>query len=170
MANMTPQQLISIFIRLFSIWLFIMTLQVLGMASGLQKIGSPLPSIFPYCLALIPLMSGIILWYFPQGIALLLLPKQEQRSAAVITTQPIALTAAGIVLLGLYTIVYHFPAVAALVLGILLHIDQPDYQATLQMNGLVALTSIVLGFGLVSKAWSIAHLIFRSVRHAPSVD
>ena len=166
---MTPQQLLSIFVRLFAILLFVSTLQVLGMASGLQQVNTATPSLAPYLFALIPLISGMVLWCFPQGIALLLLPKREQFSSTLITTQPIALTAAGIVLLGLYTIVSHFPSAVGLFMAMLLKIDHLEYFTTIQFNGVVGLASMLVGFGLISKAWSIAQFIFRSARDS-SVD
>ncbi len=166
---MTPQQLISIFVRLFAIWLFILTLQIIGMANGLQNFSTSNTSLGSYLFALIPLLIGIVLWCFPQGIALLLLPKREQLSSTLITTQPIGLTAAGIVLLGLYAIVSHLPNVAALVIATLLDFDYPEFIPTIKINGVIGMVAIVFGFGLISKAWSIAHFIFRSASRS-SVD
>lgn len=74
---MTPQQLVGLAIRIFSIWLVILAFQILGYGSGINSQPGIEPTNVHYLLSGLVFLLAILLWFFPMSVAHKLIPKTQ---------------------------------------------------------------------------------------------
>ncbi len=84
---MTPQQIVGLAVRLFSIWLFIFAFQINGYlyTLGNQSPAEPIPMQYPIVGFVIVL--SMLLWFFPMSVAHKLIPKTQHENIIKIPTQ-----------------------------------------------------------------------------------
>jgi hypothetical protein len=108
---MTPQQIVGLAVRLFSIWLFIFAFQINGYISALndQPGAEPIPLKYPIVGFVI--VISVLLWFFPMAVAHQLIPKTKHENILSIRAQETVHVACVIFSLWLF-IVKLLPALA----------------------------------------------------------
>lgn len=74
---MTPQQLVGLAVRLFSIWLAITSLQIFGFGTGLNNQPGIEGTNMPFILAAFIVLVAALLWFFPMVVAHRLIPRTK---------------------------------------------------------------------------------------------
>ncbi|MEQ1639022.1 MAG: hypothetical protein ABL903_20360 [Methylococcales bacterium] len=125
---MTPQQIVGLAVRLFSIWLFIFAFQINGYISVLsnQPGAEPIPMQYPIVGFVIVL--SVLLWFFPMSVAHKLIPKTQHENILSIPAQEAVHVACVIFALWLF-LVKLLPA-AAYYIPLLIFISR-EHQSTL---------------------------------------
>ena len=72
---MTPQQIVGLAVRLFSVWLVVLALQIVGYGNGINAQPGINPIQVHILIAAATIFLAIILWMFPMVIAHKLIPK-----------------------------------------------------------------------------------------------
>ena len=85
--NMTPQQIVGLAVRLFSIWLFIFAFQINGYISALsnQPGAEPIPMQYP--LVGFVIILSVLLWFFPMSVAHKLIPKTQHENTLSVSAE-----------------------------------------------------------------------------------
>lgn len=108
---MTPQQIVGIAARLFSIFLMLVTFNLfifVKTSSG----NSGQPTALLYLLPLVFLGVALFLWFFPMSVAHKLVPRTSHTN--VINLQAREMMVVGSVILGLWAMVTSIPQLASL--------------------------------------------------------
>lgn len=74
---MTPQQIVGLSVRLFSIWLVVLALQIIGIGDALNSQPGIESTNVPFLLSGITISLAILLWLFPMVVAHKLVPKTQ---------------------------------------------------------------------------------------------
>lgn len=74
---MTPQQIVGLAVRFFSIWLVVLALQILGYGNGLNSQPGIEETQVHYLLSAVVFLLAILLWFFPMFVAHKLIPKTQ---------------------------------------------------------------------------------------------
>ena len=74
---MTPQQIVGLAVRLFSIWLVIVAMQMVGAGIGSNKETGLEPSAVSFILAGLTFGLAVALWFFPMFVAHQLVPRTK---------------------------------------------------------------------------------------------
>jgi hypothetical protein len=74
---MTPQQLVGLAVRLFSIWLLLLALQVIGNGEAMNSQPGLGPTNVHYFISGVTVLLAIILWFFPMFVAHKLVPNTK---------------------------------------------------------------------------------------------
>jgi hypothetical protein len=125
---MTPQQIVGLSVRLFSIWLLIFALQITGYVSALNNQPGAEPMATQYWLVGFVVLLAILLWFFPMAVAHKLIPKTQYQDTLSLPSQETVHIACVIFALWLF-LVKLLPA-AAYYLPLLIFISQ-QHQSTL---------------------------------------
>lgn len=75
--NMTPQQIVGLAVRLFSIYLLFLALQVIGYGNEVNRQPGLGPTNVHYLISGIVILLGAFLWFFPMFVAHKLVPKTK---------------------------------------------------------------------------------------------
>ena len=108
---MTPQQIIGLSVRLFSIWLFIFALQINGYLTALNNQPGAEPVAIQYWLVGFVVVIAILLWRFPMFVAHKLIPKTQHENTLSLPAQEAVHVACVIFALWLF-LVKLLPAIA----------------------------------------------------------
>lgn len=84
---MTPQQIVGLAVRLFSIWLFIFAFEINGYISSLSNQSGSESIPFQYPLVALIFVTSLILWCFPMAVAHKLIPKTKHEDILNIQSQ-----------------------------------------------------------------------------------
>lgn len=74
---MTPQQIVGLAVRLFSIWLVVLALQILAYGNGINAQPGIEGTQVHYLLSAVVFLLAILLWFFPMSVAHKLIPKTQ---------------------------------------------------------------------------------------------
>lgn len=74
---MTPQQIVGLTVRLFSIWLIVLALQIIGYGNSINSQSGIEETQVHYLLSAVVLVLAAVLWFFPMAIAHKLIPKTQ---------------------------------------------------------------------------------------------
>ncbi len=75
--TMTPQQIVGLAVRLFSIWLLFLALQVIGYGNEMNRQPGLGPTNIHYLISGLTILLAIFLWFFPMFVAHKLVPKTK---------------------------------------------------------------------------------------------
>jgi hypothetical protein len=155
----TPQQIVGLAARLFSIWLAITAFQSLGIAEALKASEARGPVWVPYLFVLLYLGAALVLWFFPMAIAHKLVPRTKfEDKLRVPATQAVVVAC---VVLGLMVIVVRaLPPISAYVSLAVFWIGSgltlSSMEASRHIDALVGVVQFVAGVLLVTKAHAVA--------------
>lgn len=163
---MTPQQIVSLFVRLFAVWLLVEAIQIVGIEFALSNQSLHANELF--ILSGILLLIAALLWVFPLTVARTILPRVEDQSATSISAKETATVAC--IVLGLWTIVARaLPSITRLFWHALvaLHDGSGSWVRTMDqerlLEGSVALVTLIAALFLVFRARDLA-AFFLAVR------
>ena len=125
---MTPQQIVGLSVRLFSIWLFIFTFQINGYISALNNQAGAETVAIQYWLVGFVIVIAILLWFFPMAVAHKLIQKTQHHNTLSVPAQEAVHVACVIFALWLF-LVKLLPAVAYYI-PLLIFISR-EHQSTL---------------------------------------
>jgi hypothetical protein len=156
---MTPQQVVGLAARLFSIWLAIGAFQALVMAKAILSSGGDAAAWVPYAIAAMYLAGALILWCFPTSIAHKLVPRTRFEDKLQLPAPQVIVVAC--VVLGLLVIVLRaLPPLASYASIAALWIASGQPLSTLEgsrhIDAFVGLVQLTAGALLVAKAHPIS--------------
>lgn len=159
---MTPQQIVGLAARLFSIWLILISFQMLMVASAMREQLKGEGGHLIYVLPMLPLICSAILWFFPMFIAHKLVPRSHDENKLKLPVREA--TAAASAIIGIWVIVTASPQIMT-DLTILIYtrndFGMGTYLTPDRMFSLIApLAQSVIGFLLVMNPWFVARKIF----------
>ncbi|HWU35207.1 MAG TPA: hypothetical protein VN023_08240 [Methylovorus sp.] len=108
---MTPQQIVGLAVRLFSIWLFIFSFSIYGYISALSNQPGFEPYPLKYPIVVFIMVLSILLWFFPMSVAHRLIPKTKYENILNIQSQEAVRVACIVFALLIFT-VQVLPAIA----------------------------------------------------------
>lgn len=152
------RQLTALFIRLFSIWLALMGLQIYFIfyaSKALLQIPFYLSLL---CIAL-PVLLAVVLWKFPLAIAEKLLNgihSSEEKTS--ISSRDIAAIAS--VVIGLWTVINALPNAVGGFVTVIGLFRQGMFDTSYAMSKLAILLQFGIGTFLIFRPWSLANRIF----------
>lgn len=166
---MTPQQIVAMAVRLFSIWMLMIALQSLGIVTMMRNEFRPdsgaLMLIFPLLIS----AAAILLWMFPLFVAHRLVPATHHSNIVKLPAR--AATAAGAAILGLWAVVGSLPdLIAQFALVIMTH-GTPygeSFSPHTNVKNITTLAQLVIGIILLFKAWPVAAMVFPENRDRPA--
>ena len=143
--------MVALCARLFATWLFLMTFRVLAAAVAAKGTFNGSAAFFGLMVALLPMLTGALLWTFPMFIASKLIPRTSQTN--MIQLPPRGMAAVGSALLGMWTIIMSMPYGYEVF---------RDIQVGAAAGGHLLTTVAQFGAGvfLVSQPWFLANKIF----------
>lgn len=161
---MTPQQIIAIAIRLFAIWIGIMTIPyfttipyAMSQQTGQAMWGS-------YVVAVVYLLIAVVLWFFPMSIAHRLIPKTQFENK--IEASALEVARVGCCLFGLWLLIHSGPGLVFYILRISMVADGITMDKSLptgmKLDIAFYLSQLVIALILVFKSGTIANLLMRS--------
>ncbi len=169
---MTPQQILAIGIRLFSLWLILGSVKYLvGLPSSM--VGSTFPDSVPvsYAIGIGYLIVAALLWFFPMWFAHKIAPRTRFENH--INVQGLELARVGCALIGLY---FFFHAAADIIWVVFWAFLTTSSGAVFQMlpadsklNFAVAFFEVVFASILIFRAGDLARLVFRK-KGKPAFD
>jgi hypothetical protein len=156
---MTPQQVVGLASRLFSIWLAISAFQAYAIAQALKSSAMEAPTWVPYLIAGIYLLAAFACWFLPMTIAHRILPRtagQERMSLPLMQVVPVAC-----IVIGLLVIAFRgLMPVASYVSLCALWIANGQTLTTLDgwrhVDGMVGVLQLGVGWLLVFKARALS--------------
>ncbi|GGY24545.1 hypothetical protein [Paludibacterium paludis] len=170
---MTPQQLVGLGVRLFAIWLALISFQSLGIITLLGKqLTAPADLRFLGLGAmLLVLVPAILLWMFPMAVAHKLVPRTHDSNMLRIPARE--LTAASIAILGLWAVIHTLPALLAAIsmyaidgFRFMTYYANPDQSMPL----ITTACQCVVGLILVAAPWPLTNRIFPEGDHHPDPE
>lgn len=99
---MTPQQIVGLAARLFSIWLVILAMQVIGYGTGINNQPGIAPTNFHYYISGVICLLAIFLWIFPMLVAHKLVPQTKFENVLRVPAQEAVVIACAIFALWLF--------------------------------------------------------------------
>lgn len=159
---MTPQQIVGLAVRLFSIWLVVIAFQAFGIATAMNAQFHNAGSAAAYLMIAFPLLLALIMWWFPMAIAHKLVPKTHDTEVLKIPARDAAAVASAI--LGMWALVISLPHVIAAIGIFLQGRDSPLFHSYFDFDRKLAFAGVLLqallGLFLVSRPWQVANKIF----------
>lgn len=107
---MTPQQIVGLSVRLFSIWLFIYAFQVNGFMIALGTEPEANEVFIRYVIVGLVVLASVLLWLFPMVVAHKLIPRSHYQNTIAVSAQEVVHVACIIFALWLF-IVKLLPAI-----------------------------------------------------------
>jgi hypothetical protein len=158
---MTPQQIVGLAVRLFSIWLVFLTLQFVGSGKALNaELGSEAGYAY-YFAALMMICLAVALWFFPMWIAHKLVPRIQFENVLRVPAHEAVMVAC--VIIGLWLFAAHvLPGLAHFVsLAFAMKVNNQPLSASDQFT-IVRLGPVVIELVIASvfcfKAQAISRL------------
>jgi hypothetical protein len=156
---MTPQQIVGLAARLFSIWLAIGAFQAVAIAQALKSSGGQGPTWVPYFFAMLYLAGALLLWLFPMVIGNKLVPRTRFEDKLHLPAEQVVVVAC--VVLGLMVIFLRaLPPIAAYVSLATFWVGGGMPLSRLEgdrhIDGLVGFLQLIVGVLLVTKAHAIS--------------
>jgi hypothetical protein len=169
---MTPQQIVGLAVRLFSLWLVFITLQLIGTAMSVNSQQGIVPSNFGFIAAAVLFGIAVALWFFPMFLAHKLIPRTQFDNVLRVPTNEAAMVAC--VVLGLWLFTVHIlPSLAYYIsLAALVNADGTPIAKSKEFTFLrLGPIVIELAFAalLCFKAYAIAKF-FTTERTPPEVE
>ncbi|MBC3881928.1 hypothetical protein H8K35_10430 [Undibacterium sp. LX40W] len=166
---MTPQQIVGLAARLFSIWLILIAFQMLMIASAMREQLKGEGGHLIYVLPMLPLVCSAILWFFPMFIAHKLVPRTYDDNKLKLPVREIVAAASAII--GIWVIVTASPQIMTHI-TILIYTRNDygmgTYLTPDRMFSMIApLAQSLIGFFLVMKPWFVARKVFPDQANAP---
>jgi hypothetical protein len=97
---MTPQQIVGLFVRLFSVWLVVSGVQIIGVGLALDAQQAQEHTLVPYGISVVLFIFALALWFFPMAVAHKLVPPTQFDNVLHVPAQEMAVVAC--VVLGLW--------------------------------------------------------------------
>lgn len=159
---MTPQQIVGIAVRLFSLWLILLAIQTAGIAQALSAQGENKALLVLYAVPALVFLVAILLWNFPMMVAHKLVPKTHDGDTLKLPARQA--TAAAAAILGLWVIIAALPQLMA-TFGVFFIMSAHDFYGmyfTPDRVHQLAVTVVQVGFGffLLLKPWYVASRVF----------
>jgi hypothetical protein len=156
---MTPQQVVGLAARLFSIWVAITAFQAVAIAEALKSSGGRGPAWVPYFIAAIYLIGALFLWFFPMFTAHKLIPRTKFEEKLRLPAEQVVVVAC--VVLGLMVIVLRaLPPLSAYISLAVFWVGSGLTLSTLEasrhLDGLVGAVELLAGVVLITKAHAIS--------------
>jgi hypothetical protein len=157
---MTPQQLIGVVIKLYSIWMIVLMTQALGLQMAASDMaGESLLSGYAAMLGF--LLLAIFLWKFPMAVAHIFLARSSDDKK--LEEMPRELAAAGCVIIGIIAIIRSFPLLTTSAIAAEMYIkDNPELEVFI-FNGLELtlefIAQFAIGVFLIKKCRFFAHRV-----------
>ena len=159
---MTPQQIVALFVRLFAIWLAVMTFQIWGVLVAIPM-GVDTHGPMMWLIPVIPLVCAFLAWKFPLSIANKLIKPDHDNTVLKLPARSAA--AVGSAVLGMWAILNALPHVWGMAALLVTTMSDGMYPGASAMSilgtqemGFVVLAA--LGLWMVFKPWTIARRIF----------
>lgn len=161
--NMTPQQIVGLAVRIFSIWLIVGAFQTFGIASAMNAQSNHPGATAVYLIVLLPLLLAAFLWLFPMLIAHKLVPRTHDTNTLRMPAREAAAAASAII--GLWLLISVIPQlVANFSVAVFLGGGARGVFANFAEDRLyqlvVAIAQCVFGVFLVMKPWFVAGKVF----------
>lgn len=162
---MTPQQIVGLACRLFSIWMAVSAFQAYVIAQALKAGAANAPTWVPYSIAGIYLVVALVCWIFPMTIAHGLVPRTRSQEVLTLPLRqvvPVACIVVGLLVIafrGLMPVASYLSLCAFWIAG-----GQPltTLEAWRHMDGLVGVLQFAVGLLLVFKARVIGNAVLSS--------
>jgi nitric oxide reductase large subunit len=172
---MTPQQLIGVAVRLFAIWLALLSIGFfISLPSALNGLQGSRPSavIASYAIGGVYLLAALALWTFPMVVAHRLLPRTAHTN--VLWFRAHELARVGCALLGLWMLSRSLPAVVALLFrSFALSGDRSMFSTMLQdaqIDIAVSVFNCAFAVLIIMRSRSFASLIVPKEEPSATVD
>ncbi|MCY1547324.1 hypothetical protein D9M68_833750 [compost metagenome] len=159
---MTPQQVVGLACRLFSIWLAVSAFQAYAIAQALKSSGPEAPTWVPYLIAGVYLLAALVSWFLPMSIAQRILPRtagQERMTLPILQVVPVACIALGLVVIafrGLMPVASYLSLCALWIASGQPLTTMDDWR---HVDGLVGVLQLAVGCLLVFKARALSSFI-----------
>ena len=154
---MNPKSILAIVIRLFAIYVMLMTLQMLALALGYIKNNASGASPILFVAPVVVFVIGFILWRFPLSIAGKIIPSNLLEEP-VVNFSPRSVAAAASGIFGLWVVLSAFPHVVAYIGMQLYYPGQGSFLISEQF--FASVFQAVCGLFLLAKPWFFALKIF----------
>lgn len=166
---MTPQQFVGLAVRLFSIWLILLTLQTFGIAHALSGQMESKTGLALYAIPVLVLLVAVFLWNFPMAVAHKLVPRTHDANTLKIPVRETVAAASAII--GVWVIIAAFPHLMA-TFGVFFLTDPREFYGmyfTPERIHQLLTTVVQVGFGffLIIKPWFIASKVFPAEGKTP---
>ena len=162
---MTPQQIVGIAVRLFSLWLILLTIQTIAIAHNLSSQIEGKAVLALYGVPVLVFLVAILLWNFPMMVAHKLVPRTHDTNTLKIPAREA--TAAASAIIGLWVLIAALPQAVSIFLLMFLNNSREVYGmffTSERMHQLLTtLLQVIFGLFLIIKPWYVASKIFRSI-------
>ena len=168
---MTPQQLVGIAIRMFSITMALFAIPYLsGMPTALRSHGMDDKVSASLIIGAVYLAVALLTWFFPMVISHKLVPKTTFDNR--FSTRPDEVTTVGVALLGLWKVVDAAPDLVSYLFQTSLRAGSNSIFSTLGAEGKAdvcfILVELIIASAFLFKAHSIAKFITKPLTHHSS--
>ncbi len=156
---MNPKSMLAIAVRLFAIYVMLMTLQMFALALNFIKTNASGASPILFVAPVFVFILGFILWWFPLSVAGKIIPKNILEEP-VVNFSPRSIAAAASGIFGLWVLLSALPHVFAYI-GMQLYFNGPGQGSFLISEQFFAsVVQTICGLFLLSKPWFFALKIF----------
>jgi len=159
---MSPQQIVGVASRLFGVWLVVLAFQAVVIARALKESGGSAGAVAPYFFAGTYMVAAALLWFFPMSIAHKLVPRTKfDEPVRLRGTMAVEVAC---VVLGLLVVLWRaLPGLTGYISVAAFWVanGQPvqTMEAARHVDGLIAITQMVVGLLFVLKARTLAQRI-----------
>ncbi len=165
---MTPQQIVALAVRVFAIWLLVISVQMIGIALTLSGQFRSDNVFALFAVPALPVFLAVFLWKFPSFVAGKLLPRTTHPDE--LRMPPRADTAAASAIIGLWVVVAVLPQAFA-VAAMAIYSRRTDlfdlfFTPDRVVTSVALAVQVVLGIFLLARPWLIARWIFPLPRGA----
>lgn len=161
---MTPQQIVGLAVRLFSIWLVVIAFQMVGIVTALNQQFKGSSALALYVMPALPVLLAVGLWFFPMFVAHKLIPRSHDTNALRMPVREAAAAAAAII--GIWVVISSLPQIIAAASLVLVagnsQISGMYFSSERVFSLLAVAMQLALGLFLLSKPWFVANKIFPS--------
>jgi hypothetical protein len=159
---MTPQQIIGMLVRLFSIWLVVIAFQTLGIAMTLDKQFGHAGALTLFLVPALTLLLAVFLWLFPMTVAHSIVPRTHDANALRIPAREA--TAAASAIIGIWVLIGALPQLLAsggiAFLGGGSQVLSMYFTQDRIVEFMAVMLQCVIGLFLVTKPWFVAGKVF----------
>jgi hypothetical protein len=159
---MTPQQIVGMAARLFSIWLVVVGLQIFGIATLMSTQMGDSSSNMRFLMPGVVLLLAVFLWMFPMFIAHKIVPRTHEENILRLPAREA--TAAGAAIIGIWILISALPHLAG-VFGLLFYGSGTAFLSEFftqerTIEYLTIAIQCVFGLTLVFNPWFVARKVF----------
>ena len=159
---MTPQQIVGMAIRLFSIWLVVIAFQTFGIATAMNAQFSQPGAFALYFMPALPLLVAVLLWLFPMFVAHKIVPRTHEANTLRLPAREA--TAAASAIIGIWVLITSFPHLVAtggiVMFGGGTQILSIYFTPERTLQFLTVLLQCAIGMLLITKPWFVAGKVF----------